>query len=148
MTVILAAAAALTLTALAILHAAWGFGSTWPEADAKSLARRVAGFKGVNTMPRPMACFFVAAALAFAALITLTAVGVLPTNYPHWLVLMALGAVAAVFTLRGVLTYTSQWRERTPEEPFASLDRRVYGPLCLTIGGVLTLIVFSNSSPI
>lgn len=143
---LLAIAAALVLMALAILHAAWGFGSTWPEADSQALARRVAGFKGVKQMPRPAACFFVAAVLAFAALISLTAVGVLPTSYPRWLVLTALSAVAAVFTLRGLIAYAPQWRDRTPEEPFASLDRRLYGPLCLIIGGALTVIVFSQNA--
>lgn len=142
----LALAAALILLALSVLHLIWGFGATWPEADARALARRVAGFRGVTKMPRPAACFFVAAALAFAALVTLAAAGVLPTSYPRWLALTALGAVAAVFTLRGLLAYTPQWRERTPEEPFASLDRRLYGPLCLIIGGALTVIVFSQQT--
>lgn len=146
MITLIAIAAALILMILAILHVAWGFGSTWPDADSQSLARRVAGFKGIRQMPRPAACFFVAAVLAFAALIALTAVGVLPTSYPHWLILTALSAIAAVFTLRGLLAYTSQWRERTPEEPFASLDRRIYGPLCLIIGSALTLIVFTQNA--
>ena len=140
----LAAAIALTLAALSGLHAAWGFGSTWPEKDGKALARRVAGFRGVDRMPRPAACFFVAAGLAFAALVALTAARLLPTSYPHWLVLTALSAVAAVFTLRGLLAFTPQWRERTPEEPFATLDRRFYGPLCLVVGGGLTLIMFAQ----
>lgn len=145
MITLLAIAAALILIILAILHAVWGFGSTWPEADSQALARRVAGFKGIRQMPRPAACFFVASVLAFAALTALTAVGVLPTTYPNWLILTALSAVAAVFTLRGLIAYTPQWRERTPEEPFASLDRRLYGPLCLIIGGALTLIVFTQN---
>ena len=143
MIAILAAAVAVILAALSVLHLAWGFGATWPETNARALARRVAGFKGVTEMPRPAACFFVAAALAFSAVIALAAAGALPTSYPDWLVRTALGAVAAVFTLRGLLTYTSRWREHTPEQPFASLDRRYYGPLCLVIGGALTLIVFA-----
>ncbi len=146
MITLVAIAAALILMILAILHAAWGFGSTWPEEDSQSLARRVAGFKGIRQMPRPAACFFVAAVLAFAALIALTAVHLLPTSYPHWLILTALSAIAAVFTLRGLIAYTPQWRERTPEEPFASLDRRIYGPMCLIIGGALTLIVFTQNA--
>ena len=140
----LSIAAALVLVTLSILHIMWGVGATWPEQSPEALARRVAGFKGVKQMPRPAACFFVAALLAFAALITMAAAGVLPISYPRWMVLTALSAIAAVFTLRGLLAYTPQWRERTPEEPFASLDRRIYGPFCLIIGGVLTVIVFSQ----
>ncbi len=145
---LLATAVALVLLILAILHAAWGFGSTWPETSAETLAKRVAGFKGVKQMPRPAACFFVAAILAFAALISLAAVGIAPTSYPHWLVLTALSAVAAVFTLRGLAAYSPRWRERTPEEPFASLDRRLYGPLCLGLGIAMTIVVFTQSAPI
>ncbi|MEM7270685.1 MAG: DUF3995 domain-containing protein [Pseudomonadota bacterium] len=142
MITIVAALAALVLFALSILHAIWGLGSTWPEADAQSLARRVAGFRGVKTMPRPAACFFVAAALAFAALVALAAAGLVPTRYPAWIILTALSAVAAAFIVRGMMAFAPRWREMTPEEPFATLDRRYYGPLCLIIGGALTFIVF------
>ena len=148
MIALLASAIALVLLLLAILHAVWGFGSTWPEANAEALAKRVAGFKGINRMPRPAACFFVAALLAFAALISLAAVGIAPTSYPHWLVLTALSAVAAVFTLRGLAAYSSRWRERTPEQPFAHLDRRLYGPFCLGLGVAMTIIVFTQSAAI
>ena len=41
------------------------------------------------------ACFFVAAVLAFAALVALMAIGLLPSSYPHWLILTALSAIAA-----------------------------------------------------
>ena len=143
MIIIIATLASFTLAILSVLHLVWGFGVTWPEADSRALARRVAGFKGIDRMPRPAACFFVAAMLAFAALATLMAAGLAPTRYPEWIVLTAVSAVAAVFGLRGVLAYSPAWRARTPEEPFATLDRRFYGPLCLAISAALTFVVFA-----
>jgi len=55
----------------------------------------------------------------------------------------ALALLAAiVFLVRGTLGYTDPWAARTPEEPFRSLDRKIYSPLCLAIGlGFLFLVV-------
>jgi hypothetical protein len=41
---------------------------------------------------------------------------------------------AAVFLLRGAVTYMPFWRRVAPEQPFARLDRQYYAPLCLLIG--------------
>ena len=46
----------------------------------------------------------------------------------------SVGLFALVFLVRGALAYTSFWRRLTPQEPFATLDRTRYGPLCLAIG--------------
>jgi hypothetical protein len=56
--------------------------------------------------------------------------------------LTALGALLAlVFLARGVLSYTPAWRASHPVEPFATLDRRNYGPLCFWVGAGLTILV-------
>ena len=50
--------------------------------------------------------------------------------------------LALVFLARGVLGYTAGWRARFPTEPFATLDRKNYSPLCLVLGaGFLILVV-------
>ena len=143
---LLALAAAALLLFIAALHAAWGFGATWPERDAKSLARRVVGFPGIERMPRPASCFFVASALALTAILALAAAGLAPTRLPLWLAQTALAGAAVVFGLRGLATYTDAWRAKAPEEPFATADRRLYGPLCLALSLALTIIVFGGSS--
>jgi hypothetical protein len=57
--------------------------------------------------------------------------------------LTLLGALLAlVFIGRGILGYTPRWRAAFPVEPFATLDRRNYSPLCLVIGaGYLFLVL-------
>ena len=49
------------LTALAVLHAAWGLGSAFPFRSRTELADAVVGS---SVVPPPMACFAVAGALA------------------------------------------------------------------------------------
>ena len=49
--------------AIAVVHALWGLGSTWPEANQEALARGVVG-DGRKRMPPPWQCFAVAALLA------------------------------------------------------------------------------------
>ena len=51
-------------------------------------------------------------------------------------------ALAALFLARGVVGYTPRWRKVFTEEPFATLDRKNYSPLCLAIGiGFVILVV-------
>ncbi|THA64861.1 DUF3995 domain-containing protein [Ensifer adhaerens] len=51
-------------------------------------------------------------------------------------------AFAAIFVARGLLAFTTAFHQRHGTEPFVTLDRRIYGPLCLVIGaGYLTLLV-------
>lgn len=130
---------ALILLLIAAIHMAWGFGVTWPEADGRALARRVAGFKGITRMPGPASCFAVGIALAAAALILLE-----PIPLPAALRLLTLSLLATVFAFRGVLAYHPRWRALTPELPFAQLDRRFYGPLCLVIALGLSLIIIQT----
>jgi len=49
--------------------------------------------------------------------------------------------LAIVFIARGILGYTPGWRARFPTEPFATLDRKNYSPLCLWIGAGYIILV-------
>jgi len=80
------------------------------------------------------------AVLALAA-----GVWALTLSDPEGSFLVSAGGVvlAVVFLARGLLGYTKWWRQLTPEEPFASLDKKFYSPLCLWIGlgfGVLVAL--------
>ena len=55
------------LLLLAALHVYWGFGGVWPGVDAADLAARVAGFADTAAAPSALACFVVAALLAYSA---------------------------------------------------------------------------------
>ena len=121
-----------TLAALAALHLLWAIGVWTPIRDEAALARAVLGTPSVTRMPGPVSCALVAVALAFAAILPFR------PGFPFREGLMPL--IAAVFGLRGIAAYVPAWRKLTPEEPFATLDRKAYGPLCLTLGiGYLTL---------
>lgn len=131
-----------TLWAIASAHFYWGAGGIWPSKDEKSLARTVVGAPRITSMPAPLACITVAALLAVLGVLPLVLIGVFPGLMPRsWA--LASGAIAVlVFTARGYAAYRSEFRSRFPEEPFATLDRRFYAPLCFAIGfGFLFLIV-------
>jgi len=130
---------ALVLLIIAGLHALWGLRIWWPATDERALALLSAGFAGRVKMPPPLACFAVAGALTGAASLTLSIIGILPFGtllVPRIL----LGLAALVFLARGMAAYTAPWARLTPSQPFRSLDRRVYGPLCLAIGLGLLLL--------
>ncbi|MBU2981139.1 DUF3995 domain-containing protein [Lentibacter algarum] len=129
------------LLALSALHLLWGLRIWWPIADEFKLARATAGFKGIATMAPPAACYVVALLLAIVALIALELGGLGLFNRSALTALVGAGATL-VFLGRGLFAYTPTWARLTPEEPFRSLDRRYFSPLCLIIGvGLLVLLV-------
>jgi len=140
---IIAAGLTVILWALAALHVYWGDGGLWPEKDAMALARRVVGAPGVTKMPGRTACFAVALALFIAGLWPLDITGIVPVFVSIELSFLAGYVLVAVFLLRGVAAYLPVFRRRFPEEPFATNDRHLYGPLCLLIGaGILFLLTY------
>ena len=124
---IFAAALSLAMSVIALWHVAWALGSTWPYATERELARAVVGSRGVKRMPGTPLCLAVAAALAAAA--AWPWLGGLGFLYP-----LGLGVIAVVFLARGAASYVPAARRFGPEEPFATNDRRFYGPLCLALG--------------
>jgi hypothetical protein len=128
----------IALLLLAALHISWAIGFWIPIRDEATLARTVVGAKGVSRMPGAIACAMVAVALAFAASLPWT------PAFPFQPLFMV--GAAVVFLLRGMAAYLPSWRKLTPEQPFARLDRQVYGPLCLAIGAGYLFLVFPGGS--
>lgn len=119
--------------AIAVLHGLWGAGVWLPIRDEEALAHAVVGARGVTRMPGAIPCFLVSAMLVVLAL---------AIWMPDWMIRsVILWGAGAVFLVRGALAYTKLWRRMTPEEPFASNDRRYYGPLCLALGAGLIVII-------
>jgi hypothetical protein len=111
---------------LAVLHLLWAIGFWFPIRDEERLVAAVIGMRSATRMPGPIPCALVATGLLSASL------------WP-WIMQGAARAtglvlLATVFLIRGLLPWRPVWRRITPQEPFASLDRRVYGPLCLALG--------------
>ncbi len=123
-----------SLFLIAALHAYWGLGGHWPGRDGISLARTVVGTKGIAGMPSPVACFAVFAVLIGVGLWPLFMTGLLPSLWPKGLTVLAGWGIVVVFLGRGIAPYFSFWQKLSPEEPFSTLDRKLYGPLCLALG--------------
>ena len=114
------------LLALSVLHVMWGVGYFFPIEDEAQLARAVAGFRDAEEMPGAVPCALVAVALFMAVSCLWWPVGAFR--------FLALAIFGVVFVARGAAAYAPFWRKITPMEPFATLDRKFYGPLCLAIG--------------
>ncbi len=134
------------VSTIAALHASWGLGHHWPAGSPAHLAKAAVGTHGITRMPPPRQCFAVAVLLAGVASWPLFAVGLLAEAWPRWLTLLAGAGIAAVFLGRGVAGYTSAWRQRFPEEPFATYDRLAYSPLCLVLGAGYLAILIAGSN--
>ena len=132
----------LVLSGIAGLHAYWAFGGLWPCDDEETLVRTVVGTKHRSAMPPVWLTLVVVVLLFAAALLPLSVTpvfaGLLPPIFGHG----GLAGLAAIFVARGLLAFTTAFHQRHGTEPFVTLDRRIYGPLCLVIGaGYLTLLV-------
>jgi Protein of unknown function (DUF3995) len=132
-----------TLLAISALHLAWAFGSTFPCKDRETLVRTVVGKSGGgSSMPPSFSSALVAAATFLAALWPLMMQGRILTFVP--ISLQGLGAVILilVFLGRGVIGLTPWFRRLLPMEPFVTLNRKYYSPLCIALGlCYLTLLI-------
>lgn len=136
----IAALVFIPLLAVALAHLIWSLGGSWPIRDKELLARTVTGRPGVTRVPR-LAALVVAVAVLAAGIVALS----LADHTAGGLPLTLLGAaIGAVFLARGIAGYTPQWRAHFPIEPFATLDRRQYSPLCLFVGAGFLLLVLTR----
>jgi hypothetical protein len=141
MTAIVAWCIFVVLTTIAAIHVAWGFGVRWPGKTEAELVTTVIGHRR-DTMPSPSQCYLAALAIFIPGAIALMLAGRVQTPLPPWLVLLAGGAAALVFAGRGIAGYVPAWRARHSREPFASLDRHYYSPLCLLLAaGFLVILI-------
>ncbi len=114
------------LLALSVLHVLWGIGYWFPIQDESALVRTVTGFAGAEEMPGAVPCALVAVALFMAVSCLWWPPGAFR--------FLALSVIGTVFVARGAAAFAPFWRKLTPVEPFATLDRKYYGPLCLMLG--------------
>jgi hypothetical protein len=139
---IIATSVFLLLTAIAVLHMAWGFGLCWPAHDERSLVALVIGATGRSRMPSLARCLIAAAAIFAAGLVALALAGTIATQVPAILVTVAGVLTVLVFVGRGIAAYAPAWRRRYSQQPFASMDRTWYGPLCLLLSaGFIVLTI-------
>ncbi len=133
----IAALVFIPLLAIALVHFIWALGFNYPAKDQKSLARTVAGFKGIEKMPPRIMSALVGIGILSAG------IWVLAMADPMDSLILTLGGtiLALIFLGRGIFGYTKKWAKITPEEPFRMLDKKIYSPLCIGIGaGILSLV--------
>jgi hypothetical protein len=129
-------AAALGLAGIAGLHAAWGFGSSFPFGDRAALADAVVGRR---RFPGSAACHSVALALFTASALTV-GVPAVPSRAQR----AGRAIVATVLISRGALGVVGRTDLVSPGSTsprFRRLDRAVYAPLCLTLGSMVATTV-------
>lgn len=132
----------ITLTIVAALHAYWAFGGLWPGHDELSLTRMVVGSRGITKMPSRGLTLIVALLILVAGLIALAQVAILPALLPPLFQQAAVVGLAIILLVRGIASFTPPLWRMQAEEPFATLDRNIYAPLCLALGaGSITLLL-------
>ncbi|MCB1517031.1 MAG: DUF3995 domain-containing protein [Hyphomicrobiaceae bacterium] len=131
------------LLTIAIAHLMWSFGAKFPAQDEAMLAKTVVGRPGIEKMPSRWMSFLVAL-FALAA-----GIWALSLSDPTPDLILDIGGVglALVFLARGIAGFTSGWRQRFPEEPFRTFDRKLYSPLSLAIGLGFALLTLLNAAP-
>jgi hypothetical protein len=133
----LAVVLAAALFALSATHLYWGLGGRWPGHDEASMVEHVVGRTRGMRAPGFLASAAVALALAAGGFLVLATLARTPWDP---LLQVARWALFAVFAGRGLATYASPVFRYAEGTPFATLNRRAYGPLCLAIAlGILVL---------
>ena len=125
------------LAVIALFHALWGLGFSVPAADRVALAHMVIGQAAV---PSAAACFVVALGVSGIALAATLAGGLIAG--PASLVLAARAIcwlAVAVFAARAVGGYLPQFEQVFSLEPFYTLNRLVYSPLCGVLAALLAV---------
>jgi hypothetical protein len=128
------------LALLAVLHVAWGRGSSWPFRTRHDLADAVVG---TTDVPPPGACFLVAGALTTGSMLVSDV-----ALTPLWFRRTALLGMAGILGTRGVLGLAGKTALISPGSDsvrFVRLDRRIYGPLCLGLS-IGSLVAFAQTS--
>jgi len=129
----------LILSCIALFHLLWAFKIWWPLQDEVMLARAVAGFKGISSMPETIPCIIVALLMIFNGYIAFELTKIRTTIFRYILFLIGAG-ISFVFFARGVIGYLPFWAKLTPEEPFRTLDIAYYSPLCLILGFLFIIL--------
>ncbi len=124
---------AFTLSFVSLLHVAWAFGVCWPADNEQMLIKTVIGHPNVKKMPSRSLTLCVAFGIALAGLVALVGGHIVNIPAPNWMVESALILLILIFVGRGLSSYLIDGPLGKRIEPFATLDRRYFAPLCLII---------------
>ncbi len=137
---------AAVLGIMGLLHLAWAAGVHFPFASEEKLARAVVGRRGVTRLPSRAATAFVGLLLIAAGVAAWLMSGASDRLPGSKYVLAPVGLfLAFVFLARGIVGVLPAFERSLPEQPFLTLNRRLYSPLCLAIG--LAFLLMTASLP-
>jgi hypothetical protein len=132
------------LAAIAAIHLLWGFGMRWPAQNERELVALVVGRTGQTRMPTIMQCIAAATAIFVAGVWALALADLVALPFSSNVLMVAGLAAAVIFAARGAAAYWPVWRVRFSQEPFATLDRDCYGPLCLLFAAGFMALLFGR----
>lgn len=141
------------LAAVALLHAAWARGSTWPAADRRQLTDLVVGRRassGDGGFPDARASWTVAILLSGAAGLTAARAGLVPFpgGRTSWPVRVGTGVVTTALLARGASGLVVSGIDLVPTTPeFRRWNLRLYSPLCLALGAAVGTVSRGRSAP-
>lgn len=95
-------------------------------------------------MPPRWASLFVSVCLMGASVWALALRDIGPVDVPNVLSFFGGAALTTIFGLRGIAGILPAFERMSPEQPFLSLNRRFYSPLCIAVGigfGLLTISI-------
>jgi len=131
------------LTLVSALHFYWALGGLWPGRDRQSLAETVIGDGARRDMPPAWLTLAVAVLIFAAGLLPVLSLAGLPFGLPDWIAQAGLWALAIVFVGRGAVTYILPAQAAAMTEPFVTLNRRYFSPLCLLLGAGYAILAAS-----
>lgn len=123
------------LGGLGLLHLVWAAGLSFPFPNQQALARSVVGRRGITQLPSRGAVGLLGILLMCAATASflLGHHGWMSTGVK--LVMLPVGLfLSAIFVLRGIVGVLPAFERTAPEQPYLSLNRRIYSPLSALIG--------------
>lgn len=133
----------LVLQAVALVHVGWALGMRWPAKSRAALSATVIGVPEGTPMPPAWLTLGVAVGISLLGCVALWGGGVVSisviSGYRSW----GLIGVAMIFGVRGIFTYLPFGALQASVEPFRSLDRRYFAPLCLALA-LGYLVIFTG----
>jgi len=135
----------IVLALIAAIHAYWAFGGLWPAETEQVLVNTVIGAADMAGMPSTGSTLVVAGLIFLTGVIGLAA-GDVVSPAPRWLMRLLAAGAGLVFLARGVAGYFFEAVAWTPVEPFATLNRVFYSPLCLAVAIAFFILALSRGN--
>lgn len=135
---------AVILAAASLLYVLWAAGLTFPFANEQALARSLIGRRGITRVPSRRAFLYMAVLMLAAAIAAWLLGGfseAVPQSKPF---LAPVGLLLGlIFLGRGIAGVLPAFERAAPEQPYLSLNRRIYSPACAVVGVAFLYLTLS-----